>query len=344
MKYKLYTTSEKAWDAMINAIDQAKESIYMEMYIFLDDTSASHDFIGKLKQKAREGIRVVIVVDAFGSQNLKKESIASIREAGAELLFFSDWLRHIHRKILIVDEKIAFVGGVNIGKKFTHWNDMQLKIQSRMAKTFLKSFAYTYAMAGGRSEKILIYRDKLLRTKFRFWIMEHSPFRNIYSLKEQYREKISGAKNSIRIVTPYFIPPRWLIALLDNAIQRNVKVEIIVPKSTDLPFINRINHRFIHDLSLLGISFFLTQQMTHAKILIIDGEEALVGSQNIDFLSFQINAETGVFFREKNLIREIQEIIDNWKKDAEQFKLLKYKMKFIDYIILLLLRLFSPIL
>lgn len=344
MRYRLYTTSAKAWDAMLEAIRQAEKSIYMEMYIFLDDTTKSHDFIGLLQQKARQGVKVAIVADAFGSSDLKKESVAALREAGAEFLFFSNWLRHIHRKIMLVDEKIAFVGGVNIGQRYAHWNDMQLRIQGRMAKTILKSFAYTYAMAGGRSEKILRYRDKLFRTKFRFWVLEHSPLRNIYALKEQYREKISGAQTSICIVTPYFTPPRWLIALLDNAVQRNVRVEIIVPKNTDMPFINRINHRYMHDLSLVGVKFFLTERMTHAKVLVIDDAIALVGSQNIDLLSFSLNAEAGIFFQDKTLIREIEDTMENWKRDASEFRPQKYKMKAVDYLILALLKIFSPIL
>lgn len=344
MKYQLYKTSAQTWDAMLEAIDQAQKSIYLEMYIFLDDTTESHDFIGKLKQKAREGVQVVIVADAFGSSELKKESVRAIRESGAELLFFSNWLRHIHRKILIIDKEIVFIGGVNIGQRFSKWNDLQLRLRGRVVKTILKSFAYTYGMSGGQDKKILKYRERKFTAKLRFWVMEHSPIRNIYSLKDQYLEKITGARSNVQIVTPYFIPPRWLIALLDNAIHRQVKVEIIVPKNTDLQFINRINHRYMHDLSLLGVKFFLTEQMTHAKALVIDGEEALVGSQNIDLLSFHVNAETGVFFREKNLIKEIQEVIREWKKDASEFRPQKYKMKAIDYLILAIMKMFRPIL
>lgn len=344
MRYKLYKKSFKAWDAMLEAIDQAQKSIYLEMYIFLDDTSRSHDFIGKLRQKAGEDVKIIVVADAFGSSTIKKETIAKIKEAGIEFIFYSHWLRHIHRKILIVDEKIAFIGGVNIGKSFSNWNDLQLRLTGRIVKPILKSFAYTYWIANGKDQRILEYRKKTFTAKFKFWMMEHSPIRNIYSLKEQYWEKISQAKHSIQIVTPYFTPPRWLGALLDSAVQRRVSVEIIIPKKTDLPIINRINHRYMRDLSLLGIKFFLTNQMLHAKMLVIDNEIGLIGSQNIDYLSFQINAEAGIFFTEKNLIKELQQIIEEWKSDAIEFKPQKYKMKFLDYIILALMKMLHPIL
>jgi len=344
MRYRLYKTSWKAWDAMLGAIDQAKRSIYIEMYIFLDDTSESHDFVGKLKQKAREGVQVVIVADAFGSSDLKKESIGALREAGVEFLFFSHWLRHIHRKILIIDERLAFLGGVNIGKKFSQWKDLQLRLHGRVVKRILKSFAYTYAMAGGKDKKILKYREKLFSAKFRFWLVEYSPFRNIHSLKDQYRQKISQAEKSIQIATPYFAPPRWLIAILDSAIHRGITVEIIIPKKTDLPFVDRINHRYMYNLSRTGINFFLTPAMNHAKIMLIDEKVGLVGSQNVDYLSFNLNAEAGIFFEERDLVKELRQIMDEWKNETEQFQAQKYKMKIIDYGILAFIKIFSPIL
>ena len=344
MKHRLYTTSSRAWDAMIEAIDQANKSIYLEMYIFEHDTTTSHDFIGKLKQKARDGVRVVIVADAYGSKNLRNETTHELQNAGIELLFFSHWLRHIHRKILIVDKKIAFIGGVNIGKRFKSWNDLQLKIGGRVVKRLLKSFAYTYEMAGGKNQSILKYREKKFTTKLKFFILEHWPSRNIYTLKSHYIEKITRAKKSIQIVTPYFTPPRWLISLLDDALRRGVKVEILIPARVDLRIMNVINYRYMRNLYPLGITFYLEKRMNHAKLLIIDREEGLIGSQNMDLLSFALNAEAGIFFKEKKLLAELEAITKKWKKYSVLFKPQKYKMRLIDYLILTLMKILHPIL
>ena len=230
MSYRLHTTSLKAWDAMLQAIDSAQKSIYIEMYIFLDDTKRSHNFIGKLRAKARSGVQIIIVADAYGSKILKEEIARTIAKSGIEFIFFSHWLRHIHRKILIVDEKIAFIGGVNIGKRFKHWSDLQLELRGKIVKRLLKSFAYTYEMAGGKNKKILRYRERKFASKLRFWLIDHWPTKNIYTLKNHYVEKITGAQKSIQIATPYFTPPRWLISLLDGAIRRGVTVEILIPK------------------------------------------------------------------------------------------------------------------
>jgi cardiolipin synthase len=330
---------------MIVAIESAQKSIYLEMYIFLDDTKKSHDFIGKLRAKARAGIRVVIVADAYGSKELKEEIASTIIKSGIEFIFFSHWLRHIHRKVLIVDEKIAFIGGVNIGRRFRNWNDLQLQLRGRIVKRLLRSFAYTYTMAGGKNEKILSYRQKKLAGKLRFWLLEHWPTRNIYTLKNHYIEKLSQAKSSIQIATPYFTPPRWLISLLDDAVRRGVMVEILIPKTTDHPRVmNPINYRYMRNLHSLGIKFYLSQTMNHSKLLIIDREEGLIGSQNMDLFSFGLNSEVGVFFREKKLLQELERIILDWKKHSVQFQPKRYKMKVGDYFILIIFKLFHPIL
>lgn len=344
MKYKLYTTSLKAWDAMIESIDQAKKSIYLEMYIFLDDTKKSHDFIGKLKEKAEQGLKVIIVADAFGSKILKKEIAKEMQGAGVEFLFFSNWLRHIHRKVLIVDERLAFIGGVNIGQRFSTWNDLQLKLSGRTVKTIMRSFAYTYEMAGGKDQRIIAYRKKKFTTKLKFWLLEHWPNKNVHTLKNHYVEKITRAEKSIQITTPYFTPPRWLISLLDDAIRRGVKVEILIPKKVDLNIMNLLNYRYMRGLHPLGIDFYLGNQMNHSKLLIIDEKEALIGSQNLDMLSFELNFEVGVFFEEKKLLKELSAVISEWKKDSIEFKPAHYKMKMIDWIILGLLKLLHPIL
>jgi cardiolipin synthase len=332
MSYKIYTNSTKAWDGMLSAISKARKSIFLEMYIFMEDTGTDHDFIGQLKEKSKQGVQVVIVLDAFGSSQFTEKSISSMRASGIEFLFFSNWLRRIHRKILIVDEKIAFIGGVNIGQKFATWHDLQLKLKGKLIRPIITSFAYTYEMAGGKNEYIRNLRKKTRLSKFKFWFLEHCPASGMCSLKSHYTEKISAAQKSIRIVTPYFTPPRWLVALIDMAVRRGVSVEIIIPKKTNHPLVDRVSHRYMRNLSSLGVKFYLATEMNHAKILLIDDEEGLIGSQNIDVLSFYLNAESGVFFRQKNIVLELKKIILQWEKNADIYDSTRYKMNLLDYI------------
>jgi len=344
MKNKLHTTSVKAWDSMLRAINQAKKSIYLEMYILSDDTRHSHNFIEKLKEKARKNIRIIIVADSYGSSSLTEDTIKKIRDTGAEFLFFSHWLRHIHRKILIVDEEVAFIGGVNIGKAFIKWNDLQLELHGKIVKKIISSFAYTYEIAGGKNAQILAHRRNRIPGKRKSWLLEHSPSKNIHTLKSHYIKKINNAKKTIQIITPYLIPPRWLISLLDNAIKRNVQVEIFVPLKSDMPFVNGMNYRFMQKLHYLGIKFFLLKTMNHSKLLLIDSTEALIGSQNLDFISFNINFEAGVFMRDQKIIQELKAVINKWKEQSREFKPRKYKRHLSDYFFALIHRLLHPIL
>lgn len=314
MRYKFYTTSNKAWDGILNAIDRAQKSIFIEMYIFLDDTHQTHDFLGKLKEKARAGLKVVIIADAYGSISLKSVSVTELKAAGVEFIFFSRWLRRTHRKLVIIDEEIAFFGGVNIENKIRQWHDLQIRLRGRLLKPLLRSFAYTYEQCGGKDESILIHSRLPLVKKFKSWVVDTWEFgERQYNLNDYYRRKLMEATASIKIVTPYLLPPRWLLASLDNAVHRGVRVEIIIPDSTDINFLNQINHANAARLAAVGVEFYFTPEMNHAKLMIIDDKEALVGSQNLDILSFNFNLELGVFFEQKQAIADLEKIWQAWR-------------------------------
>jgi cardiolipin synthase len=343
MKYRLYTTSKRAWTAMLSAISSAQNSIYIEMYIFLDDTASSHDFIGKLLQKAKTGVRIIIVADALGSASLKSTTIKALRSAGVEVLFFSHWLRRTHRKIIIIDKKLAFLGGVNIEKKTGHWNDLVIRFGGKhLVRPLLRTFAYTYKMSGGKNNALLRdYRVSLVR-KIKSFILENLPTHGIRSLSDYYRDRIIGAKHSLKIVTPYFMPPRWLMALLDDASRRGVQLEIIIPVNTDIKILDRINYHHMARLIPNGAKFYGSRRMNHAKMIIIDNQEGLIGSQNLDILSFGRNIESGVFFRQHDLVRDLNFVFEHWKKNCKLFSSARRGLKPIDYLILAILKLARP--
>ncbi len=344
MKYQLYTTSQKAWDGMFKAMATAQKSIYLEMYIFLDDTQITHNFLQLLKDKAAAGLEVVVIVDSYGSSSLRPGAIEELRAAGGEFIYFSHWLHRTHRKILIIDNKIAFIGGVNIYEAIRGWNDMQIRMEGKIVGPLLKSFAYNYEIVGGKKESILKYSRMPLVQKIKSWVTDNlAVTTKRYSLNEYYKKRIIEAKSSIVIVTPYLLPPRWLIAILDDACRRGVKVEIIIPNDTDVKPINKVNYLNSCRLAALGIKFYLLPVMNHAKVMLIDGEEGVIGSQNMDVLSFNFNIELGVFFRQKGLVNQLSKIVDQWKNTAIIFEASGRKIKFIDKVLIIILRLFYPL-
>jgi cardiolipin synthase len=310
------------------------------MYIFLNDTKETHDFLSLLKSKAESGLEVVIVADSFGSYSLRSQEVSELRAAGVEFIYFSRWFRRTHRKIIIIDNKVALIGGVNIAEKIRYWRDMQIKIQGKIIKPILKSFAYSYEMAGGKKESILAYSRLPLARKIKSWVADNFIVTTkANQLSDYYHQKIVGAKESITIVTPYLVPPRWLMALLDNACQRGVKVEVIIPNDTDIKFINRVNYLNATRLAAKGVKFYLTPTMNHAKIMLIDKQEGLIGSQNMDILSFNWNIEAGVFFSQKQLVSDLDKIISGWKKGAVEFSSTNRKISVFDRCLSVLLKL-----
>lgn len=325
---------------MLEAISGAKESIYLEMYIFIDNTEG-YNFFEIVKQKAIAGVRVKIIIDLLGSFELKSQAILELREAGIELKLFSYWLKRTHKKILVVDEKIAFLGGVNVHKLFRKWNDLQMRFEGKIVKNVIRSFARTYHLCGGKDPGILSYiEEKGILDKTKLWILEHWQLKSISFIKQYYGKSIKNAKKNIVIATPYCAPARWLIGELHQAVLRGVDVQIILPRKVDSWIMNRVNYFYVFRLYRLGVKIYLEKEMNHAKAMLIDDTEGAVGSQNIDQLSFEHNLETGVFFRQENMVRNLKEIMEKWKQSSDIFESPRKKSSWFDYLVAPLIRIF----
>lgn len=343
MRYKFFTNSEKAWRAMFDVIKDAKKSVYLEMYIF-ENNMVQYDFLMLLKKKAESGTRVRIVLDSFGSAGLNKIDIASLKESGAEIFFFSHFLHRIHRKILVIDEKIAFIGGVNFHQISRRWNDLTVQVkEGKLVLSIIGSFAKVYRECGGRDPIILAQNKSLVLDKTHTWLIEHFPIRNKASLKRIYKKNIRKAQMNIILATPYFMPRHWMIAVLHQAVLRGVRVEVLVPRITNHYWVNRVNYFFMFKLSKLGINFYLEPKMNHAKVMVVDNKEGIMGSHNLDFLSFEINSEVGIFLKDKDAVQKLVQIMTDWKKDAVLFDAPNYKPKIIDYILSPIISLFLKI-
>lgn len=335
MRFRFYTTSEKAWDAMIEAIASARTSIYWECYIALDDT-VTHRFYELLEQKAKEGVRVKIVVDRVGSWMLYDDVRERLSKAGAELLYFNHvlpwwnrkrflrwWFLRNHRKVLIVDEQVAFVGGVNVGEEFRQWFDLHLRLDGLVVRRFLRAFVRTYRASGGHDPRVFVPRlkmrkDFLTRAKL-FYLSSWPGRRSGMTLQQYYTHRCARAKERITIITPYFIPHRWLIQSLHSARLRGVAVEVILPQKADYWFLQQANETFALLIARLGVRVIMTPTMHHAKAVIIDRTEAMVGSNNIDAMSFDFNLEGNVVFQRRDMITRLEHIIDRWRLTAKPF-------------------------
>jgi len=319
MQYKFYTTSYKVWEDMLTAIQHSQCSIYWESFMFIDseDDQLITEIFEILAKKANAGITVKIIADSFGSFYLSAKAKKYLEDAGAEVLFFRNykfWKRN-HKKILIVDEKTAFIGGVNLAKQHRHSLDLHLRIEEvHIIQHLLRSFAKTYYLSGGKNT-INIKKSQFAKLKIQF--IEHWPMQKGRTLKKYYQKAFLSARNNITIATPYFVPHVWMIKILHQAAKRGVRIDIIIPEKTNHFFNNVANYVFASLVYKPNINFYFVKKFIHAKALLIDDTEGLVGSQNIDAASFDYNIESGVAFQRQDMVKNLKMVLEEWKQNSQ---------------------------
>jgi len=196
----------------------------------------------------------------------------------------------------------------------------------------------------------LYRRGKISKTKIKFRsakhrIIDQSPIlKKKRALREYYKKRITQARQQVIIITPYFVPRPWLINLLRGACDKGVRVDIIIPKRTDISFIRLANYVFAYRLQKYGINFYLAREMIHAKAFLVDDKEGLVGSNNIDAQSFDFNSEIGLVFQRRDMVNDLKHIIRRWKRRAIPLRNLKSGIKWYEKPAEWLIYFFQPLL
>lgn len=329
---------------MYSRMKQAQKSIHIEMYIFTADTQRTHDFISLLKEKAKEGLQIILIFDVFGSLALANSTVKELREVGIEVRFFRHIFYRTHKKILLIDGRIAFLGGVNITEHARDWKDLQLEVTGRIVALIYRSFKRTYKLTGGKHTPYKPQSDYSWRGRVKIWMLENMPIIGKNMLKDYYLDKLNSAQKSIVFVTPYFIPSRWMLGAMRNALSRDVEITVLIPKNPDHLPAEHVNKYYAAKVTRLGVKVYYMPGMNHAKAAMIDEEEGLVGSANIDALSFNIDNEIGLFFKDEAFVGQLKKVIDNWKKDAKLYDYKRQPLKWYTILFIPFIRLFNPIL
>ncbi len=330
-QYQMYSTSQSAWDAMYQAVETATKSIFWELYIFADD-EIGHRFFDLLEAKAKAGIDVKLLIDSLGSFWLSKKRIASLRSAGVDVRFFSErkrlrgWWRLLlsrsHRKILVIDEKIGFVGGVNIERQSKDWLDIHLRVEGQVVHSLLRSFAKMYVLSGGprrRVRRYLAYRYRVatdLKEEREFELMDHQADTRASTLRRGYVKALIRARERIILFSPYYFPDKAFLYELWRARRRGVKIDLLLPLRTDVRIATYAAYGFFAILKKMGVNVRLTKTMMHGKGAVIDDDLAIVGSGNLDQTSFYDNYETTLSIRNKNLVSRLKDTLEEWMKEA----------------------------
>ncbi len=339
--------------ALVAAINAARQTIYLQTYIFELDIAGIN--VGNaLKQAALRGVTVNILLDGFGCKDMPSAYIKELENTGVQLMFYrpkiSPWtlkknrLRRMHRKIAVIDEKIAFVGGINIIDDYNVPDNTPPRIDYavRVEGALLPRIAMSvtnlwHRMAFRRfngpitklAPKILAANaqiaTKSITTAMRAAFVLRDNVMNRYAIENAYLDAINKAKTEIIIANAYFVPGRRFRVALLNAAKRNVQIELLLQGRMEY-FLMFATHAFYSLFLKNGIHIYeYRKSFMHCKVAVIDGYWSTVGSSNIDPFSMMLAREANIVVEDHGFAQELREEIINsirigaCKVDAQQW-------------------------
>ncbi|TCP29740.1 cardiolipin synthetase 2 [Scopulibacillus darangshiensis] len=361
---KVLTNGEATFKEIIDAIKRAKHHVHLEYYIVRND-----DIGTKLKEalieRMSEGVEVRFLYDAVGSWRLSKKYIKELEEAGAEIIpFFPVKLPVLnhkinfrnHRKIVVIDGSIGFMGGLNVGDEylgknpsFGFWRDTHLFVKGEGVKSLQVIFLQDWYYMTGQAITDHSYFEVKPAQGDHFGAVQmvsSSPYSEWEVIKSLFFSMITSAKRAIWIASPYLIPDDDILSALKIAALSGIDVKILVPNRPDKRIVFYASHSYFPDLLEAGVRIFEYEEgFMHSKVVIVDHELASIGTSNMDMRSFHLNFEVNAFlYRTDSTIQLVTDFIDDLEKAKEvnftQFK----KRSIFKRIIESTSRLLSPLL
>lgn len=335
-KLQAYTEGTSLYADMLQAINAAKEFVYFETYVWRSD-SAGKAFKNALIAAAKRGVQVFVIYDGFGSAmsspffkvfphhpNLHVHRVRELRMG----LFVGDLRRtgREHRKILVVDDKVGFVGGFNIGEDFgMEWRDTHLRIVGPQVRLLSIGFQEFWNTFRGKHQPELPEGEQLPWDD-RITAAFNLPSHLLFPVRLQYIDAFRRATKSIEITTAYFIPDREILRELILAAGRGVRVRVLIPEYSNHILADWVARPFYGELLEAGVEIWLFKHaMIHSKTVTVDGFRSIVGTANIDRLSMAGNFEVTVQVDDRAFAARMEAIFDNDLATARRLTLEEWR-------------------
>ncbi len=315
---------KETFDAILNALKAATHHIHLEYYIIEDD-KIGNAIREMLIQKAQEGVEVRLIYDSVGSWQLSQAYIDSLKAGGVEVCSFmpvrfprfaSRVNYRNHRKIIVVDGKMAFVGGLNIGDRYIEgepglgvWRDTHLQLSGESASCLQTVFFTDWHFASKELlEPSLVYFPvHNLPESTLVQIVTSGPDSDWASIMQAYFAAITTASEYVYISTPYFIPNESISTALKTAAMSGIDVRIMLPGKSDSRILLRASYSYIEEFLEAGVRFYLYQKgFNHGKLMMVDGVFASVGTANLDIRSFDQNFEVNALIYDADIASELE--------------------------------------
>jgi cardiolipin synthase len=335
---------EATFSAIFEALEQARDHIHLEYYIIEEDE------LGKrlrdvLVQKAREGLEVRLLYDSVGSWSLSRKYLRSLEEAGVETsefmpVRFPRFANRInyrnHRKIVVVDGKIAFVGGLNVADRYLHgapdigyWRDTQLRLQGDAAKSLQSVFLTDWYFANGELlEGDSYYPAHEVSEGPLVQITSSGPDSDWASIMQAYFAAIATAEKNIYISTPYFIPNEAISVALKTAALRGVDVRLLIPQRTDYALVTLAQFSYVEEFLRAGVRVYAYKKgFNHGKLMMVDGLFASVGTANMDLRSFDQNFEVNALLYDAKATEQLEATFFQDLEESIELELKSYRSR-----------------
>ena len=343
----MYSDGKLFFNELLETLKKAKKSINIEFYIFKNDDIGTK-ILNVLEEKAKEGVEVRLLYDSVGSRSLNRNVLNKlINEGGKVGEFFPSWLKFIninmnfrnHRKIVVIDNNVGFVGGFNVGdeylgkdSKFGYWRDTHIKFTGSAVNDlnlrFLADWRYATKEEVSLEEIFEANEENSNSNNVGMQIVSSGPnLSDKYEIKMAYLKMIQKAKKYLYIQSPYLIIDNSISDSLKLAAASGVDVKIMIPGKGDHPFVYWANLVYAGDLIKEGIRVFHYDKnaFLHAKTVVIDDEVCSIGTANMDTRSFELNFEVSSFIYSEKIAKEQKYEFENDMKMCEELTLEKYQ-------------------
>ncbi len=347
----LLRNGQEKFDDLFAAIRQAKSSVHLEYFNFRNDSIASLLF-DILAEKVKEGVEVRALFDAFGNDSnnrpLKKHHLDSIRARGIQIYEYDPirfpWVNHVftrdHRKIVVIDGKIAYTGGMNVADYYINgtevvgeWRDMHCRIEGEEVNTLQRIFlkiwnkvtkehvndAKYFRLTPKAADYFKGLKPDTTSTAYHqtVGIINREPHISNKIIRKFYVDAINDAKDSIKLINPYLTLNHRLKKALRDAVKRGVKVEVMVSAKSDIPLTPDCVFYNVHRLMKHGVDVWIYKPgFHHTKVIMVDGLFCTVGSSNLNARSLRFDLEENAVIIDPHITKQLSDMFDRDKADS----------------------------
>lgn len=325
-RVRVITQGTEKFSQLLDDIARAEKNIHVEYFILKPD-NVGLAFLEALAKKAEEGVSVRLLLDAMGSSEIRRKHTRRLIQAGGQVAFFfpPKIFRFFnfklnyrnHRKLAIIDSKVAWLGGFNVAdeyvgvsSRFSSWRDTHIRVEGGCVQDIDARFVLDWRFASGEDLSIPIdyYTFMPMDSSTGIQIVSCGPDSPSTEIKLAYLKMIAGAERNIYLQTPYFIPDESIYEALKMAALSGVDVRIMIPNQPDHPFVYWVTYSNVGSLLESGVKVYIYDRgFLHAKMITVDSEVSSIGSANFDIRSFKLNFECNAIMYDRAVAKRLEE-------------------------------------